>query len=329
MKYRGLFHVHHHIIPFFDVNNYRLKKRIKKYLLFLKKNDIKIADFTWHSYLSCSNPGLSSKLISYWRLNLSPLEIFKLVKKGAAELGIILLSSLEVSCAIKTDSGEKIADILVMHEDEDILYSSNLAREHYFPFEKFWGEVPEGSLTVIAHPWRFGCGLAYHIGAEKTNEIIKKYNALVEYNGWVHPWNHLLDKLFSLLPFLELISVFKNFWLLAKKNIELSGLKDYIPFWGMDIHAPHLLPGGFGFVEFDIEEKLSAGKIMRALRDKKCIPAVPKKINFFKGMGWIARDSFAAFKDEIILEKIIKLKLCKKKNNNKKNKVLPRGFSRF
>jgi hypothetical protein len=165
--------------------------------------------------------------------------------------------------------------------------------------------------------------LAYHIGAEKTNEIIKKYNTLVEYNGWAYPWYYLLNKIFSWLPILKRIGAIKNFWLLAKKSIELGELKNYIPFWGTDIHAPHLLPDAAGFVEFDIEGELSAKKILGMIKERKIIPVIPKKINFFKGLAWILINLSAAFKDEIILEKMIKLKLCKKKN--KKNKVLPKG----
>lgn len=306
--YRGLFHVHHHIIPIFDKNNKKLKKNIKKYFNFLKEKNIRIVDFTWHSHLFCLNPKLKESEISYFKLNLSPLEIFKIIKKEAKNFDIIVIPTLEVTCLIKTEKGGKEAHILVMHEDENLLYGSELMYKRYFPFENFFHEAPQGSLIVLAHPWRFGCGMTYFLGTTKTNEIIKNYHPLIENNGWIYPWYYALESIFARLPFLKKIKSFKNFYDLTKKNFELSGLENYVRFYGMDTHAPHLLPGNTGFIEMEMEENSSIEKILNTLREGKLTPSIPQKIGFWESMLWMIYDLLISVKDEIILEYMIKHK---------------------
>lgn len=308
MKHRGLFHIHHPILPYFDRGNAKLEKNIRKYLRFLKKNGITIANFTWHSDHSCRNTNLEPEEISYAKLNLSPHEIFKLVKEEADRMGIIIMPSLEVACSLNTKSGRQVIHILVMHEDARILYENNFVYQGCFPFDKFFDEVPAGSLTVLAHPWRFGCGLAYYLGAEKTNEIIEKHGVLVEHNGWIYPWHYALETIFSWLPFLKRIQSFEKFRLLAKKNFTLDGLKNFTPFWGMDTHAPHLLPGKTGFVEMEIDGELSPKIILGSLRQGKAVPIIPKKINFFRSLFWFVWEIFYILRDEIILEKMLAMK---------------------
>ena len=115
--------------------------------------------------------------------------------------------------------------MLVMHENEETLYNNGLSHCGYSSIEDLFEKIPKDSLIIIPHPWRFGFGLTYHLGVDATNKLAKKCHALLEINGWVYPWNYLMDAFSKAFPFLSRLSRFRNFHKLAKKNIELSGLK--------------------------------------------------------------------------------------------------------
>ncbi len=304
MKYQAIFHVHHSIVPLFDSDNNRLKKNIRKYVAFLKYNDITVADFTWHSHLYSDNHKLPDTEISYLRQNLHPLEMYKLVKAEAGKEGITVIPTLEVTCIIDNDKNKQ-AHFLVMHENAEMIFASELMHARYFPIERFFDHVPEDALVVIAHPWRFGNGLAYFMGADAANRIIADYGALAEYNAWIYPWRYLSDRLARFLPLLKKWPLFENFRLLAHKNFDLTDLKGFMPFYGMDIHARHLLPGRFGRIELEIDGPATPRSVITGLRQGRATFAAPEKIDFFHGLAWAARELATAVVDEVIPEILI------------------------
>ena len=289
MVHKALFHLHYSILPLFDRDNERLKENIKKYIVFLKKNGITIADFTWHTHLFCHNPKLDNSEVSYLKKNLHPLEIFKLVKAEAARSGITIIPTLETTCYIDNDLKKK-AHFLVMHENEDVLYGSELVYRRYYPYENFFEAVPKDATVIIAHPWRFRNGLAYYLGAAEANRIIEKYGVLAEYNGWIYPWYYLMNKIAKTLPFLRKIKAFENFRLLAGKNFTLENLAGYVPFYGVDFHAPHLLLGDTGYTELEIDGSVSTRKILGEIKRGRLKCHAPADLKFWRSVVWMARE---------------------------------------
>jgi len=125
MKYRALFHVHPSVIPYFDKDNKRLKKKIVKYLNFLKRKNIRIIRFTWHSHLFCENENLMGAQVSFSKSNLLPLEIFNIFKKEADKMGILALPCLEIDTTIKVDRLRKVVYIILMHEDAEVVFNTS------------------------------------------------------------------------------------------------------------------------------------------------------------------------------------------------------------
>ncbi len=266
-----------------------------------QENKIDITDFTWHSELYCRNKILKREEVSFAKLNLDPLVIFRIFKEEAKRFNIIMVPSLEVATLININGKKEIVHIILMHENENVIFNCELLFKRFVAFDYFFKKIPNGSIIILPHPWRFGCGLTKHAGVRFTNKLINKKNILVEYNGWFYSLFHCIDTFIKTLYFSKNINLFRELYLNSRRGLFLKGIKGHKSFYGLDCHATHLLPGNTGYVEFESKKELSVKKVLRLVNSGKGNPIMPNKISFFRGFAWLLRDFFAYLEIEFIL----------------------------
>jgi hypothetical protein len=251
--------------------------------------------------MSIHAPRHSRKLILKSLFRIDPLALYNEYRWWANKEGILTIPILEMDVSIYKGNAKKIAHIAVINEDEQAVFGNSGLYEAG-QVEDMLERVPANSILVLNHPFHPIEGLATFMPIEKVLKLVEKYEMLVEFNGWIYSFDTFTRAL-GRLPLVPQTRFYRRGLRNVELMLKLSDFEPYVQLFGLDIHAPHLLPGGTGFVEY--EGELIVEDVLQKIRAGDGRPVLPMKVSFQTAVLWLGWEYVYSFYYEWLISKLM------------------------